>query len=242
MRTTLVSYCAILIALIALPVRAVPHRISGDTSITVPPGQAPILDRVLGIAKDNHIPLGVVVNDDRLCEETLALDGVTTLRLDALIQVINNRLSGYHLELEDGVVVLEPDHPLDNIDQLLKTNIPYFRPEPSAMSELGLYLWVYVRAAIRPSEGSILDIISNPDNVVIQGFRVDRPASVREILNLIVQQSAGGIWVLAGLSKEWKTNLTSNPVIIASYADDKQVLPHAGCSAVMSRIRRVSPR
>jgi hypothetical protein len=51
---------------------------------------------------------------------------------------------------------------------------------------------MYVRAVVVPSDATALSTLSNPQDHLISGFRVNEPATVLEILDLVVQQHQAG--------------------------------------------------
>lgn len=180
--------------------------------------QGPALEQIISIAKDNDIPLGIVVENDTLCRDRLKLT-VGDVNLGSLIDNINAQMRGYRLHIDHGTLILGPISENENTKRLLSTNLAYFRPDSSTMQGLSQYLWTYIRAAINPNEGSVTSVISNPDDPVISGFDMEGPVHVVNVLNKIVQQNSGGVWVLSGVPINWERSVIGNPIVIRDYYD-----------------------
>lgn len=212
-----------------------PHlarKVTNQTVVKVPNGNGLLLDQILKVAGYNRIPLGIVLESNNLCESKLHIDKPATQPLGSWLQDIQGKISGYKIGIDHGTVFLRPDSPSKAVNGFLGTKIAFFKPESTTMEGLNQYLWMYIRAAINPKEGSVLSIISNPDSPVISGFSTNNPQTVLTILNLVVQQGPGGAWLMIRVPEDWEKSLKRNPVIIAGYPGAGQSFVDKGCSAV----------
>ncbi len=207
------------------------QRVSGSSVVSLSGASGPAIESIEEIAKQNRLPLGLVLGDQTLCKRSLDLRKVgQTARLDVLLQEIHRQVPSYDARIEKGTLVIMPHEPGAGAADLLDLSIPYFRPVPATMEGTGQILWTYVRARIKPREGSLTDIMSNPDSPIISGLHVDSPTSVLDILDLVVQQNQGGAWVVGSIPDDWRERVASNPISITSYSSSTSRLAGSVCA------------
>jgi hypothetical protein len=213
---------SILALIVGLPMwQATPVNLAQKNLIVNPsPSKGTALEQIVEIARHNHIPLGVVVDGGEICQRDLKVKMLSNMTLDSLVQQVNGQLNEYRLTIDGGTLALRPIALRSNINKLLNLKLTDFRTDNGTMQALGINLWIWIRAVFDPKSGSVVSIISNPDSPIISGFHIPGPATVEYILNQIVKQDPGGVWILSGLTAGWETS-KRDPITVTDYSEEE---------------------
>ena len=181
----------------------------------------PAIEQIIKIARDNRVPLGVVLANDVPCRLPLFKEAMddTQVSVADLSALVARNVHGYRLRLTDGVVIFEPsDINRDaSQDELLRLPIDDFHPIATTMKGIGDFLWVYVNAAVDVSRGSVGAISINPDGPQVSGLVLPQHSTVETILNTVVTHEPKGAWLLRPLPARWREKVDTIPIEIDSY-------------------------
>src|SRR6266478_2802491 len=97
----------------------------------------------------------------------------------------------------------------------------HIAPPGSTMQELGAYLWQSVYYSFHPTEGTMMEILSGTNSVPIPPFEMHN-ATVEQILNRIVKEGGGGVWVLPPIPDNYRDKRDLKVADVSSYVDDKE--------------------
>lgn len=186
-----------------------------------------VLQTILKLGMETKTPLGMVVEDDRLCQQTVNVSASEKPATAVLGEILKN-IAGFGWKVYDGVVVIEPESPSKSIVWLLNSRIPRYAEPPSTISQLTISLEMHVRALLRPQGGSISDTLSSdgaPKSAPIEM----RNATVKELLNRIVTQAGGGEWVVPQLPADYRDLATKQAFRVVSFADGPNSLSTIKC-------------
>ena len=165
------------------------------------------------------MPLGVILADQRFCEIKVNIKSEKQSALSILNQMVS-QLDGYKWAIEDGVVVIEPKDITKAASEFLRLVVPRYASPEGKIEAQNMYLWMDVRAILRPSEGTALHILSSGADVTLPPIDV-KNESIRKNLNRLVLRPPGGAWVLSPIVNEI-TTLKRMPTFVMSYADEKR--------------------
>jgi hypothetical protein len=185
------------------------------------------LESLLRLGIENRVPLGIVGIDDRLCKNKIdiAVDGESALSTaNGLLKGID----GYEAILRDNTIDIEPQVMPPNSAQVLNLVIEQYIAPPSSMQMLGLYLWRYVYAIFHPTEGTIIDVLSGA-TIQTKPFEMHN-AAVVQILNRIVKEGGGGIWVLPPIPDDYRVKHDFKLADVSSYTDDEAKIRKISCA------------
>jgi hypothetical protein len=129
MRLALGFFCCIVIVSAGSPILGDDKMVTGDTVITIPSNAGPALDRIVRIAKENHIPLGIAIGSKDLCSRQLLFDATESLSLGSLVHKFADQMPGYRIAVDNGILHLRAEPLSDSANELLSTKLAYFRPE-----------------------------------------------------------------------------------------------------------------
>ncbi len=155
------------------------------------------LQALLRLAQVTGTPIGIVQDDAALSTTSVNIS-TKNATLPEILDRILPQVRGYRWEYSqpNSVILILPISPRPITDRFLNLTIPRFSPPRMGIQGLGIWLWMFARAALNPSQGSVGNILENPDDPT---FQIDeRNATVEQLLNKIVLMSKGA-WVLAPL-------------------------------------------
>jgi hypothetical protein len=176
------------------------------------------LEALLRLGMENKVALGIVRTDNRLCKnaEDVTIDNQPFLNA---ANTLLKSIDGYQAVVRDGVIVIEPRTASPNSEKILNLVIgQYVAQEGSSMQELGVYLWRYVYDILHPEASTMIEMLSGT-TVPIPPFEMHN-ATVEQILNRIVKEVGGGVWVLPPIPDDYRNKRDLRIADVSSYTDD----------------------
>jgi hypothetical protein len=230
MRKLTAAFVAILFSGVALAQNTAQHARPYDTAIAHFESHGETsLEALLRLGMESKVALGIVRTDNRLCKnaEDVTVDNQPVLNtVNSLLKSIN----GYQAAVRDGVIIIEPGAAPLNSAQILNLLIErYIAPPGSTMQELGAYLWQSVYNLFHPTEGTMMEILSGTNPIPIPPFEMHN-ATVEQILNRIVNEGGGGVWVLPPIPDNYRDKRDLKVADVSSYADDKEKIRKIHCT------------
>jgi hypothetical protein len=189
----------------------------------------PALRTLLEIGVDNHIPIGLVLAaapDTSICKKPLNLSE-RELKIADLITAIDS-LPDYRAYLQDGVLDIVPISPPSNTAMLLDMRLSEFRSSAEPHSIMGSNLWMFIRAVLAPTEGTVGGGLSSTTVERVPGIDVTNQ-TVKSILNSIVDKGSGGVWILRSSTIKNLSSATPKPYEIYGYVGEEQLVQSIGC-------------
>ena len=170
-----------------------------DSALNIPvaafySNDEPALQAILRFGRENNIPLGVVVGD-QLCSTTITGFTVEHATAEAVFKRFVERLPSYRWDLEDHAVVFAPANISEPATKFLAVVPPPYVIQEDTLQGQAAWAWMDIRAALRPREGTALDILSSPRSDRWPALAL-RDLTVRQVLNRLVARKKGGAWVL----------------------------------------------
>jgi hypothetical protein len=165
---------------------------------------------------ENRVPMGIVIDSKhRLCETVMNV-GRRREKLRRFIAEINSTVPGYKAEFERGVLKVYPLDANKTTQTFLNLHIPEFHSRPDTHQGLGIDLWMFIRAAIAPGQGTGFVGGSSTKREIVPAMDVT-DQSVDTILDAIVRKGGGAAWVLQSskieeLSQSTPARMTSSAI------------------------------
>lgn len=169
-------------------------------------------DTILRLGVVSKAPMGLVLADSKPCVARVEISFASQPLASDLDTLVSQMAVEYSWHVSNGVIVVEPKVVPAESAQLLTVVIPRYANVPSTMNGSGQYLWMLINGVLRPGEGTLMDVLSNPSDAQVPALEM-RNATAEEILNGIVVKAGGGAWVLlpapadkshlAGKSRIW---------------------------------------
>ena len=193
-----------------------------------PSEQVNVLRKILAIASDKRMALGILMSTTGdLCSNVQR--AATDDALPASEQIA--KLAGlvhYKLILEDGVIVLVPDHISRRLQTAAETKFDRFPALDGSMSDMGSVLQGWISVRDDGAKGFAIDSIagSDPEKYTLPNMQAVSP---RSIANRIVTLPARGVWIL---SEQQATDKKPPKIILRvySYRKDLSALERVTCS------------
>ncbi len=192
-----------------------------------------LFESLLAVGRLNRLPLGIVVEGDSLCRALPADDRRDVSNVFELENEVERLSPDYIVEIRDGVLMVRPKGMSPAAQGLLDLTIPRFATRPSTVQEIGISLWMHMRAVLIPQEGSAFEGGMQRNAELLPPFEMNQ-SDVRSILNRVVKGGGGGLWVLQKIPSDWLTHPKSDPVDLFSYSGDSDTIGALKCSPTSS--------
>ena len=198
-----------------------------------PPEQVNVLRKILAIASDKRVALGILMSTTRdLCSNVQRAASDDALPASEQIAKLAG-LVHYKVIFEEGVVVLAPDHISKRLQTASETKFDRFPTLDGSMSEMGDVLQGWISVRDDRARGFAIDSLagSDPERYTLPSMQ---PVSPRSIANRIVTFPARGVWILS----EQQATHKKPPKIglqIYSYRKDLSALERVTCSEGVAR-------
>jgi len=157
----------------------------------------PAIQGLLELSRSESVPLGIVVDGDRLCKTQVSYSG-SNVPLSFVVKSIVGQVPGYSWERgqDSPVLLVTPVSVRPATEQFLNIVDHRYGPMKANLQTLALTLWVHIRYVLYPDQGTAGSILSSKDD---REFELEaRDATVRQILDRMAAL-AKGTWVLRPL-------------------------------------------
>lgn len=186
------------------------------------------LGALISIGWQNKMPLGIVIEGDTLCTHQITDDN-SEFTVAELIRQIEVLVPGYTGQIRDGVLFVHPKAMASSTLSTLNLVVPRFSSPPASVQEVGVSLWMYIRALLVPHEGSAFVGGSQRSAESLPSFEVAN-ATVQHILNLTISKQTGGLWTMRDIPVDWTANPKTIPYEILSYSGNLDLVKGNTCS------------
>jgi hypothetical protein len=222
MRSVIICISSVLLASCGIFGQAQSNAI-GTTSI----GQfkiqnRPVIEAILEAGAKARVPLGLILVDGRLCKDIAN----STMEHATLMDVLNGlleQLPDYKAEAGQDTILVTPKELPENTKKFLDLVVPVFRAPEGSLNDQLLYLSIDIRAVLKPSEGSVLDILKSPGSRVLPAVSLSN-ATVRQVLDILVLRPPRGEWILFPVPQDITTTVDKQFAQLYSYGDDEKKL------------------
>jgi hypothetical protein len=182
---------------------------------------------LLRIGALNHVPLGIVIGmDGEICRGNLRL-AKGDMTIAALLDKVNNKITGYHGELIDGVIDITATRLSPGGAEVLGTVLSDYRSGRGTYKVVAFWLWTYVRATVAPEDAIGFVSADSTQAETLAPFDL-KQTSVKHALNRIASQGTGAAWVFHDPETKKFTRETQMPFRIYGYTGDPEALYASG--------------
>jgi len=186
-----------------------------------------LLSSLVQLGWNNRMPLGIVIEGDGLCKAQVS-DNKATISVDQLIRQITILDPNYVAEIEHNTLYVHPRVMSSSTVDALNIELSRFTTEASSAQDIGISLWMYIRALLVPQEGSAFSGGTQHGSETLPPINVSN-RSVHQILDFIVTMGQGGFWVMQEVPAQWQSNPKNIPYNIFSYSGDRYLVNSLGC-------------
>ena len=222
--TKLVSFC--LLAQVTSPTFRITQNthpsINEGTTFNEPVNNEVALDAILNLSISSQVPLGVVLGNEpnpAICRSAIDI-AAENFTLKQLIDAFNKSIPGYTASLDHGVLNILPTALSNETNRLLNIKTD-FRSYPDTQRMIGSNLWMFIRAVIAPGEGTISGGFDSISAERVPGPNITNQ-SVKTILNTIIDEGGGGVWILYSSKVNELSSKTPRPYEIFGYHGEEQ--------------------
>jgi hypothetical protein len=207
-----------------------------DTKVEAWSASQAALSYLIEVGARNKLPLGIVIEGNSLCTNQLVTTGRESTVTD-LVSKVDMQIPGYTGEIQDGVLFIHPRVMKSATLSTLNLIIPVFATSTSSFDQVGVRLWIYIRAILVPKEGSGFTggVRSATDSV--SPFEVSN-ATVRTILDMIATKGQGGLWAIHEVPPDWLERPSTIPFEIYGYSDGARSLNSLSCTLPFTPFER----
>ncbi len=176
----------------------------------------PAFDAILRFGRQNHIPLGIVV-DDEICSTVLTEFRTERVPARMALAEFVKKLPSYRWDSEYGVVVFGPEAIPEATAQFLALEPPAYSVPEETLQGQAIYTWMNIRAILRPHEGTAFNILSSRQSEKWPTLALDH-TTIRRTLDRLVGRKQGGAWILSAF-KDLSKVADRRPFSVADYSD-----------------------
>lgn len=185
------------------------------------------LHTFLRFGAETRMPLGLIQNGGQLC-----MSRTNVVAESESVGSIADKLTapvGYTWAVEDGVLIIQPQHTSVGALQLLSTVIPRFAAPRTTLEGLGVFLAVDVRAVFRPDLGSAGSLFQSPNATLVGPIEMHN-ITVKQALNQIVKSGESGQWILHSIRDDYRAAAETKFVDIIDYGSNPiQTIQRLSC-------------
>lgn len=155
------------------------------------------VDALLELSRSEHLPMGIVEDDDALCKSIVSYSA-ENVTASVAVEGILAQVPGYtwRRSKESDIFLIAPVSPRSVTVQFLQMVDPRFGPTKDTLQGLEMTLWVHVRYILYPDQGTAGSILSSSNARAYELGTKD--ATIEQILDRIAI-AAKGAWVLRPL-------------------------------------------
>jgi hypothetical protein len=175
-----------------------------------------VLTSLIRIGFTNKIPLGIVLEGDSLCNNSVP-GSSDPINVGTLIDQVRAQDPDYVVEIQKGILYVHPKATKASTLDVLGLEIPRFTSKASSAQEMGISLWMFIRGVLVPQETSMFSGGLQRNAEKLPAIDLSH-ATVDDILDRIIASGEGGVWILY----EVPPGGQSNPHFeILSYSGDQ---------------------
>jgi hypothetical protein len=183
-----------LMLLIAIPLNSWGQGVPEPKKVTTfSANNTSAIRALLTFSQAQTIPLGIVVNDQRLCTTEVNYSGQGDV--GSIISGVVAQVPGYITESRGQTILVLPNTLPPVTKQFLGLVDQHFEIKENVQTLVAI-LWLHVRSLLHPDEGTALSVLSSPDEKTLEVNA--NMESVEQILNRIAILSRG-VWILKPL-------------------------------------------
>lgn len=180
------------------PTASLPHpqlpRVAASPVESFSADHVPIVDALLQLGREQHVPMGIEYVDLAAVEEpiSVSLQHVTLARV---LDVILSSRHGYVWRFADGVVVVSHQSAPAGTRNLFDFVLPAFSIRRCTLQEANQALALDLYVALHPETKGIIGNYSPGNSSTMVGPLNMRAVTVRHVLNRLVAQAGYAAWV-----------------------------------------------
>jgi hypothetical protein len=196
-------------------------RLTPVTSGTIIEGwqTGDILTSLIRAGFTNKIPLGIVLEGDSLCRNSVPGSG-GGISIASLIGQVQGQDPDYIVEIRNKILYVHPRATKASTLDALELRIPRFTSEAASAQEIGISLWMFIRGVLVPQETSMFSGGLQRNAEKLPAFNLSN-SSVHDILDRVITLGQGGAWVMYEVPADWQSNPRTKPYEILSYSGDQ---------------------
>jgi len=175
-----------------------------------------IASSIVRFGVQTKIPLGIVISDDGACKTPLKFQAEHESAKDVLDHLA--KAIGYAWTFQNGVVVIHPREMSLEASQLLNTVIPRYAAPEAKLDAQRRFLWMDVRAVLRPGEGTIVNYATTSTDELLPAVDLHN-IRLLDALNRTVSVKSGGEWILLPLPKDMREAADHSYIQMISYSN-----------------------
>jgi hypothetical protein len=202
---------------------AASKRFTPVTSDTVVEGwqTGSMLTSLLRAGYTNKIPLGIVLEGDSLCRNSVPGSG-EGIRIDLLIEQIQRQDPDYTAEIRNRILYVHPRTIKASTLNIFDLQLPGFSADPQSTQEVGITLMMWIQGVLFPGQTTMYSGGIQADAERLSAIHLSRPVSVHDVLDHVITSGQGGFWVMHEVPPDWPSNPKTIPYDLLSYSGDQR--------------------
>src|SRR5260370_444239 len=153
-----------------------------------------IVEAVLTLGQQQQVCFGIEYVDRHSLIDPITV-AVKNVTIEAALLEILSHGTGYYFKEADGVILLANTDEPHGDQNLFDHVVPQFVCPRATVQEVSNSLWMRIRLDLDPTIKGFAGKFRTGDREDIIGPIQQRDSTVRQILNVIVEQSKGASWV-----------------------------------------------